>query len=468
MALPILMATEEDKEASALWPLALEALRQRMSQPSFETWISPLKLISISEQAVTLCAASDFNRDQILKRYRNDLKTVLGEALGRDITVDVMVEEPEPLTQAESAELRLASDAEAAQAAGVNRPWTPRTTSSNLNPRYTFEAFVVGQHNLFCHAAALAVAETPAQSYNPFFIHGGVGLGKTHLMQAIGHYALQHHQHLKVRYVTAEQFTNDMINAIGRKDMKGFQDRYRHNDILIIDDVQFLEGKTRTQEEVFHTFNTLHGSGKQIILSSDRSPRHLSNLEDRLRSRFEWGLIADIQPADYETRLAILQKKAEREHLQLSPDVLSFVAESNPNNIRELDGALNKIAAYGMLTRTKIDLTIAQTVLGSSASQARLSLEDILEAAAGYYHLRPVDLKSSSRSKDISHARQVAVYLMREITEASFPKIGDFLGGRKHTTILYGYEKVREELETRPVLKQQIDEIKLRIGSGAK
>jgi chromosomal replication initiator protein len=463
MAPPLLTATEQDTDESALWPRALESLKQRMSQPSFETWISPLKLAFIGENSVTLKAASDFNREQILKRYRNDLKTVLTDALGRSVSVDVIVEEPAPLTEAQNAELRAASDEATLAQQAANRPWTPRTTSSNLNPRYTFEAFVVGQHNLFCHAAALAVAETPAQSYNPFFIHGGVGLGKTHLMQAIGHYALQHHQDLKVRYVTAEQFTNEMINAIGRKDMKGFQDRYRHNDILIIDDVQFLEGKMRTQEEVFHTFNTLHSSGKQIILSSDRSPKHLSNLEDRLRSRFEWGLIADIQPADYETRLAILQKKAERENLQLPNDVLSFVAESNPNNIRELEGALNKIAAYGMLTRTAIDLTIAQTVLGSSASQSRLSLEDILEAAAGYYHLRPVDLKSSSRSKDISHARQVAVYLMREITEASFPKIGDFLGGRKHTTILYGYEKIREELETRPVLKQQIDEIKLRI-----
>jgi chromosomal replication initiator protein len=276
---------------------------------------------------------------------------------------------------------------------------------------------------------------------------------------------LQHHTDLKIRYVTAEQFTNDMIHALGQKDMKGFQDRYRRNDILIIDDVQFLEGKTRTQEEVFHTFNSLHESGKQVILSSDRSPRFLSRLEDRLRSRFEWGLIADIQPPDLETRVAILQKKAERENFQITMDVLSYIAETNPNNIRELEGALNKVAAYGMLTRTPIDLVVAQTVLGTPIDSARISLEEILEKVAGYYHLRAVDLKSASRSKDMSHARQVAIYVIREVTEASFPKIGALLGGRKHTTILYAYEKVKDELGSHPVLKQQIEEIRGRIKS---
>lgn len=446
----------------SLWTQAQTALRQKMSQPSFETWISPLALESINGQLVTLRAESEFNREQILKRYRNDLKGVLSDALGSSVDVQVIVAESD--TDAD--------DSEGASGAGMlpdervnasTRPWTPRTNTSNLNPRYTFENFVIGQHNRFCHAAALAVAESPAQSYNPFFIYGGVGLGKTHLMQAIGHFALQNHQDMKVRYVTAEQFTNDMINALGRKDMKGFQDRYRRNDILIIDDVQFLEGKVRTQEEIFHTFNTLHSAGKQIILSSDRSPKRLSNLEDRLRSRFEWGLIADIQAPDLETRLAILKAKAEREDRRISMDVLSFIAEANPNNIRELEGALNKVAAYGMLTRTPIDLTVAQTVLGTSPDKSRLSLEDVLDAVAGYYHLRSVDLKSPSRAKDISHARQVGIFVMRSVTDASFPKIGELLGGRKHTTILYGYEKVREELETRPVLKQQIEEIKLRI-----
>lgn len=448
-------ASQVDAELAALWQKVQADLKGRMSQPSFETWIIPLEVEKMTAKAVTLKAESEFNRELILKRYRNELKAAFSEATGKPMEVAIVVAEPK--------EEEISADEIIAARELPNRPWTPRTNRSNLNPRYTFEAFVVGQHNRFCHAAALAVAETPAQSYNPFFIYGGVGLGKTHLMQAIGHFALQNHTDLKIRYVTAEQFTNDMINALGQKDMKGFQDRYRRNDILIIDDVQFLEGKTRTQEEVFHTFNALHESGKQIILSSDRSPKHLSRLEDRLRSRFEWGLIADIQVPDLETRIAILQKKAERENFQVGMDVLSFIGESFPNNIRELEGALNKVAAYGMLTRTSIDLVVAQTVLGTPVDNRRVSLEDILDTVAGYYHMRSVDLKSPSRAKDLSHARQVAIYVIREMTESSFPKIGELMGGRKHTTILYAYEKVKDELESHPVLKQQIEEIRARI-----
>ncbi|HEY9744998.1 MAG TPA: chromosomal replication initiator protein DnaA, partial [Oculatellaceae cyanobacterium] len=376
------------QEETAVWESVQNALRAKMSQPSFETWISPLRLDAVSEKSVTLVAESEFNKEQIIKRYRKTLSEAFSEALGRPVEVKLTVE----AQTVEEPELPVSREL-------PQRLWTPRTTRSNLNPRYTFEAFVVGQHNRFCHAAALAVAETPAQSYNPLFIYGGVGLGKTHLMQAIGHFVLQHHADLTVRYVTAEQFTNDMINALAKKDMKGFQDRYRKNDILIVDDVQFLEGKVRTQEEMFHTFNTLHESGRQIILSSDRSPKHLSRLEDRLRSRFEWGLIADIQPPDLETRIAILQKKAERENFHVAPDVLAYVAEMHPNNIRELEGALNKVVAYGMLTRTPVDLAVAQTVLGVPVDQKRISLEEVLDAVAKYYHLQAADLKSPSRAK---------------------------------------------------------------------
>lgn len=453
----VVLSTTDCLEAQAVWQQVQTVLKERMSQPSFETWITPLILQELAETQVVLAAESEFNRELILKRYREEMKTAFAEVLERPVDISVVVAESKP---------RAEEPAPEPEPAPNQRPWTPRSTKSNLNPRYTFEAFVVGQHNRFCHAAALAVAETPAQSYNPFFIYGGVGLGKTHLMQAIGHFALQHHQELQVRYVTAEQFTNDMIQAISRKDMKGFQDKYRRNDILIIDDVQFLEGKTRTQEEIFHTFNALHESGKQIILSSDRSPKRLSQLEDRLRSRFEWGLIADIQPADLETRLAILQKKAEREKFQVPMEVLAYIAEMFPHNIRELEGALNKVAAYGMLTRTPIDLVVAQSVLGTPVDAARVSLEEMLDAVAGYYHLRAVDLKSPSRSKDVSHARQVAIYVIRTLSEASFPKIGELMGGRKHTTILYAFEKIKEELDQHPVLKQQIEEIRGRIRSG--
>lgn len=442
-----------------LWQRVQEVLKGRLSQPSFETWICPLSIDSVTEKTVVLKAESEFNRDLILRRYREELRNAFTEALGYTPELSVMVSEPSHKPE----EASVSEEAAVQVERGNSRPWTPRTTQSNLNPRYTFEAFVVGQHNRFCHAAALAVAETPAQSYNPFFVYGGVGLGKTHLMQAIGHFALQNHPDLKVRYVTAEQFTNDMIHALGKKDMRGFQDRYRRNDILIIDDVQFLEGKTRTQEEVFHTFNALHESGKQIILSSDRSPKRLSRLEDRLKSRFEWGLIADIQAPDLETRLAILQQKAERENFKVELPVLQYIAEMHPHNIRELEGALNKVVAYGMLTRTPIDLLAAQAILGTPVDNNRLSLEEMLETVARYYHLRALDLKSPSRCKDVSHARQVAIYVLRTLTEASFPKLGELMGGRKHTTILYAYEKVQEELLHHPVLKQQIEEIKLQI-----
>ena len=450
-----------------VWTEVQELLKERMSQPSFETWIHPLRLLEVGELGVRLSTGGELARNTILRRHKDDLKDAFAQVLGRPVEVAVSVDPhaaPTEVPPPSTPNAPVVPDAFAANpATAASRPWTPRSTQSNLNPRYSFDSFVVGRHNQFCHAAALAVAETPAQSYNPFFVHGGCGLGKTHLMQAIGHFALRHHGDMKIRYVTAEQFTNDMVGAIGKHDMKGFQDKYRRNDILIIDDVQFLEGKKRTQEEMFHTFNALHESGKQIILSSDRSPKRLTELTDRLRSRFEWGLIADIQPADLETRLAILYKKAEQERFDVQADVLGYIAEMYPNNIRELEGALKKVAAYGMLTRTPMDLMMAQQVLGTPVDTARISLEDMLDAVAVYYHMRGSDLKSPSRAKDVSHARQVAIYIIRTLTEASFPKIGELMGGRKHTTILYAYEKIREELTHHPVLKQQIEEIKLRI-----
>lgn len=346
--------------------------------------------------------------------------------------------------------------------------WTPRTSHSNLNPRYTFENFVVGQHARFCHAAAMAVAEGPAQHYNPFFVYGGVGLGKTHLIQAIGHRILQLYPDLVVRYVTAEVFTNELIARLSKKeDMRPFRDRYRNCDVLIVDDVQFLEGKDRTQTEIFHTFNTLYESGRQIILSSDRPPQALSILEERLRNRFEKGLIADIQPPDLETRIAILKNRLLKDH-QSAPidlDVLTFIAEMHPKNIRELEGALTKVAAYYLLTQTPIDLDSARRILGGN-TQTGLSMDHILDTVARYFHLSVQDVKSGSRQKDIAHARHVAIYVLRELTEMSFPKLGEFFSGRKHTTILYAYEKVREDLQRYPALQRQVQEIFQRVRAG--
>ncbi|MBY0402298.1 MAG: chromosomal replication initiator protein DnaA [Cyanobacteria bacterium] len=463
-------------EDSILMAGVLDILKTKMTQPSFETWITPLHLSHLDvqeEQKVVLTTDSSFNRDWVLKNYRVEIQDAFKAITQLDLELVIDVQENSGQgnkSDSENSALPhqesyLDGQTEIEAEKKSFRPWTPRTTQSNLNPKYIFENFVVGQHNRFCHAAALAVAETPAQSYNPFFIYGGVGLGKTHLMQAIGHFVLRHHPDLTVKYVTAESFTNDLIGALGRKDMKPFRDRYRKIDILILDDVQFLEGKERTQEEIFHTFNTLHESGKQIILSSDKTPKQLARLEDRLRSRFEWGLIADIQPPDLETRVAILQKKAERDCLEISQDILTYIAEIHPNNIRELEGALNKVSAYAMLTRTNLNMVTVQSVLGTRVNHANISLDHILETVSEYYHLRTADLKSNSRAKDISHARQVGIYVIRTLTEASFPKIGEILGGRKHTTILYAFEKIKEEKENHPVMAQQIQEIIRRIES---
>lgn len=448
------MGPVTDPQGITAWSAVQEVLKSQLTAPSFETWISPLKVSHIQPDRVVLETNSTFNRDWILKNYREPIAKAFASVLDLPDLPHVAVEvhEAQPQTEPETSEV-------SAEQPASSRPWTPRSIQNQLNPKYTFDQFVVGNHSRFCHAAALAVAETPAQSYNPLFLYGGVGLGKTHLMQAIGHFVHQHHSQLKVKYVTTEQFTNDLITALGNQDMKNFRDRYRRIDILLIDDIQFLEGKDRTQEEIFHTFNALHQAGKQIVISSDRPPNRLSRLEDRLRSRFSWGLIADMQAPDFETRMAILQRKAQQQNLNLDDTVIQYVAESFPTNIRELEGALNKISAYRMLTGCDLDLAQAQTLLGRRFDPSRISKEDMIDAVARYYHLQRADLQSGLRVKHIAHARQVAVYVVRELTEASFPQIGQLFGGRRHTTMLYAYEKMREQLPLQPTLRQQVQEI---------
>ncbi len=459
------MQVMTNQETLTTWDAVLEVLKNQLSAPSFETWIAPLKLLTAQPDQVTLEATSAFNRDWIMKHYRQQIIQAFAGVMDvpnlPSLEIEVGEDKPEP-EQESAAPANSGMDA-----SSFKRPWTPRATQSQLNPKYTFDQFVVGNHSKFCHAAALAVAESPAQSYNPLLLYGGVGLGKTHLMQAIGHFVQQHHPHLKVKYVTTEQFTNDLITALGSHDMKNFRDKYRRIDVLMIDDVQFLEGKERTQEEIFHTFNTLHQAGKQIILSSDRPPNRLSRLEDRLKSRFSWGLIADMLPPDFETRVAILRRKAEAQQISLPEDVVQYVAESFPTNIRELEGALNKVVAYRMLTGCDIDLGQAQTLLGKRFDPSRLSNEDIIDSVARYYHLQRADLQSPLRTKHIAHARQVAIYVVRELTEASFPQIGQLFGNRRHTTMLYAYEKMKEQLAVEPPLRQQVQEIMDQIKSAS-
>jgi chromosomal replication initiator protein len=337
---------------------------------------------------------------------------------------------------------------------------------NRLNPKYTFETFVIGSSNRFAHAASVAVAESPAKAYNPLFIYGGSGLGKTHLLHAIGQYATMLGNARFVRYVSTEEFTNDFINSLRDDKTQAFQRRYRDVDILLIDDIQFLENRERTQEEFFHTFNTLHNANKQIVISSDRSPRQLATLEDRLRTRFEWGLLADIQPPDLETRIAILQKKAAQERLFAPPDVLEFIASRIASSIRELEGALIRVTAFANLTRSPVELSLAEEVLRDfipDGSGPEITADQIMAATADYFGVSLEDLRGHSRSRVLVNARQVAMYLCRELTDLSLPRIGQAFGGRDHTTVMHADRKIRQQMAERRSLYNQIAELTNRI-----
>jgi len=345
-------------------------------------------------------------------------------------------------------------------------PSAPDTAGNRLNPKYTFETFVIGSSNRFAHAASVAVAESPAKAYNPLFIYGGSGLGKTHLLHAIGQYAQQLGNARSVRYVSTEEFTNDFINSLRDDKTQAFQRRYRDVDILLIDDIQFLENRERTQEEFFHTFNTLHNANKQLVITSDRSPRQLATLEDRLRTRFEWGLLADIQPPDLETRIAILQKKAAQERLFAPPDVLEFIASRIASSIRELEGALIRVTAFANLTRSPVELSLAEEVLRDfipDGSGPEITADQIMASTADYFGVSLEDLRGHSRSRVLVNARQVAMYLCRELTDLSLPRIGQAFGGRDHTTVMHADRKIRQQMAERRSLYNQIAELTNRI-----
>lgn len=331
-----------------------------------------------------------------------------------------------------------------------------------VKSKYTFDSFVIGNSNRFAHAASLAVAESPAKAYNPLFIYGGVGLGKTHLMHAIGHYILQNNPNAKVVYVSSEKFTNELINAIKDDKNEEFRTKYRSVDVLLIDDIQFIAGKERTQEEFFHTFNTLHEANKQIILSSDRPPKEIPTLEDRLRSRFEWGLIADIQAPDFETRMAILKKKADVEKLNVPNEVMVYIATKIKSNIRELEGALIRIIAYSSLTNREVTVDLATEALKdiiSNKQNKSITIDLIQDVVATYFNLRVEDLKSQRRTRNVAYPRQIAMYLSRKLTDMSLPKIGEEFGGRDHTTVIHAYEKISESLNKDESLEHTINDI---------
>lgn len=346
-----------------------------------------------------------------------------------------------------------------------------RPRDSRLNPKYSFDSFVIGQSNRFAHAAAVAVAEAPAKAYNPLFIYGDSGLGKTHLLHAIGHYAMSLYPGIRVRYVSSEEFTNDFINSIANNRGSLFQQRYRNIDILLIDDIQFLQGKAETQEAFFHTFNTLHDHNKQVVITSDVPPKHLTGFEDRMRSRFEWGLITDVQAPDLETRIAILRKKAQNEHLQVPDDILEYMASKVSSNIRELEGTLIRVTAFASLNRTPVDMPLVQTVLKDLITDDTdnvVAPVDIITATADYFKLTVDDLYGSSRSQAVATARQIAMYLCRELTSLSLPKIGQLFGNRDHTTVMYANKKISELMKERRSIYNQVTELTARIKQNAR
>ena len=410
---------------------AKNLLEEEMSPISFMTWIKPLEIKEITDNQIIFLVTSKFQKDVVEQKY--------GELIANTFQVLTNKHYEIKAYFAETAE---------------EKEMVTLTSSSNvsgLNPRYTFETYVVGDNNRFAQAAALAVAESPGSAYNPLFLYGGVGLGKTHLMHAIGNKILQDYSNKKILYVTSEKFTNEYINCIKDNKNEEFRNKYRSIDVLLIDDIQFIAGKERVQEEFFHTFNTLHEEGKQIILSSDKPPKDIDNLEDRLKSRFEWGLIADIANADYETRLAILRKKVQLENIIIDDNVLSNIANKIDSNIRELEGTLNKIVAKASLTHSPISIELAEECINEVISRKEkiVSADYIQEVVAKYFNISQKDIKSSKRSNDIAYPRQIAMYLCRDLANMPFTKIGENFGKRDHTTVMHACSKIETEIKNK-------------------
>ena len=498
-------------ELVEVWTRAVAGLADGALSPQHRAWVGLTRPLGLVEDTALLAAPNEFAKDVLDTRLRPVIADALSAAYGRDIRVAVTVQPPSPPSAAPAAEPappagydrgaddhrsytgafgdQAALDDDGTYASGYGlgradaaasdapdnvRPFPgrdggdsrPPAEPARLNPKYAFETFVIGASNRFAHAAAVAVAEAPAKAYNPLFVYGESGLGKTHLLHAIGHYAQHLFQGARVRYVSSEEFTNDFINSIRDGRAETFRRRYRDVDILLVDDIQFLEHKEGTQEEFFHTFNTLHNANKQIVISSDRPPKQLSTLEDRLRTRFEWGLITDVQPPDLETRIAILRKKAAQDRLAAPPDVLEFIASKISRNIRELEGALIRVTAFASLNRQSVDLSLAEVVLKDlipADGGPEITGATIMAATAEYFGLTMEDLCGSSRSRVLVTARQIAMYLCRELTDLSLPKIGQMFGGRDHTTVIHADRKIRAQMPERRATYNQVAELTNRI-----
>ena len=448
------MDSPVELSAHDLWDEVSSRLREALNETTYATWFGAAEAGDLDEETFTLLVPNDFTREWIEGHFLGFVKAAARDALGRDVrvvlTVGALVVEPTPF---------VGGQPEPARAAGE----VVRT-----NPKYTFDLFVIGSSNRFAHAAALAVAEAPAQAYNPLFIYGGTGLGKTHLLQAIGAYVTEHSRGLTCRYVTSETFMNDFINSLRDKRIEGFKQRYRTYDVLLVDDVQFFEGKERIQEEFFHTFNSLYEAGRQIVISSDRPPKEIATLEARLRTRFEWGLITDIQPPDLETRIAILRKKVVTDGIATTdPDVLTFIASRVATNIRELEGALTRVVAFSSLTGLELTVELAEQVLRDLFPQGdgvpEVTIKRIQETVSERFGLSVSELCSPRRSQAVAYPRQVAMYLSRELTDSSLPKIGKEFGGRDHTTVMHANTKITKMISEDRSVYNLVQELTARI-----
>ncbi|MDH7577662.1 MAG: chromosomal replication initiator protein DnaA [Bacillota bacterium] len=427
---------------SEIWQEVLKILEAELDERNFATWNRATQPLAYHDGTLVISTLNEFTREWLETRYSTLIRSRLEAKLHHPVTLRFVT---------------AGNEENYSESLGRNGETSPK-----LNPKYTFDTFVVGNSNRLAHAAAFAVAESPSKAYNPLFLYGGVGLGKTHLMHAIGHYVLKNNNHIRVVYVSSETFTNQLINSIRDDKTVEFRNKYRTIDVLLVDDIQFLAGKERTQEEFFHTFNALYEASKQIIISSDRAPKEIPTLEDRLRSRFEWGLLADIQPPDLETRIAILRKKAQLEKFSLPDDVLLFIATNIKSNIRELEGALARIIAYASLHQQEINLDLTSEALKDILVGNRppyVTITMIQKVVAQRFNLRVDDFKARRRTRSVAFPRQIAMYLARELTDASLPQIGQEFGGRDHTTVLHAYDKIKEEMKKDSNLEAIINDL---------
>jgi len=439
------------------WNKSIDIIREKVTKQNFDTWISPVRILSLEASGVELSVPNRFFRDWLTDHFMDVIKESVSSVAGVPMTVRFSIDrvpiqgkpavsEPVPVERLKNLE----------QAEITNK------IHPSLNPNYNFERFVVGPSNQFAHAAAVAVAEAPAKNYNPLFIYGGVGLGKTHLLNAIGLHTFRLIPSANILYVSAEEFMNEMINSIRYDKMQKFREKYRNIDSLLIDDIQFIAGKERTQEEFFHTFNTLHDSGKQIVVTSDKFPKDIPNLEGRLRSRFEWGLIADIQPPEIETKVAIVDKKAQENNISLPKNVAYYIASKAESNIRELEGFIIRIGAYASLTGREIDMDLVKEVLKKFFKQGEkpeVTVDEIMKTVAAKFNIRIADLKSQKKNKNLVIPRQIAMYLARRLTSHSFPDIGAKIGGKDHSTVIYANNKIKDLLEKDPKIEVVVREI---------